>query len=633
MSYSLSSVTRYVASFWTSELSKTDHTFSKQGGRCQLETTQQSTTRALNQMISDRLPGCTLCKATLEDQGRNQTSYIHFQTGLFGNRYVDVKHEDLSYVANNLKLEGPNLPTSTSHASNRTSWGKGIAACVLGGLLISAGRSNPVSDAIVMMKGTLGQAAFKTALVLQVSAITSMNIQATTFSTPIESSCVQGLLGGTVASLATQNPLPLLIGLSECLPKTFAQQKVGSKFLMNTYTADTQFHPSAASLSNGNFVSIWVSNGQDGSSFGIFGQLFNGNSDKIGSEFPVNTYTNSSQNYPSVAALNNNNFIVVWVSYDRAASGRGVRGQLFYESTQKMGNEFFITNPLALGVGPHVASFVNGNFVVVWSVQDIFGQLFDRLGNEIGNELQINTYTDQSQVSPSVATFDNNNFVATWTSSNQDGDRAGVIGQLFDYRGNKIGNEFIVNTNTIDNQGGSSVATLVSGNFVATWVSWNQDGDRTGVFGQSFDGTGQKIGNEFPVNTYITGDQNAPFVTGLNYGGFVVTWFDGGQAWIYGQLFSSAGSKIGNNFPVNSMSLGMESLSSGPTLQNGDFLVIWGGQNVYGQIFHDNLTSTTTITTTTITTETRVTEYQVASASISNSHFLYRFRSGCTKMS
>ncbi|NGX42682.1 MAG: hypothetical protein K940chlam7_00966 [Chlamydiae bacterium] len=215
MHYSLSSVTGYLASFWHSEPSKTDHTFSKQSESFHLEATQLAT-RALNQQISNLLPGCTLCKATLretkqgelsfhsesgetivfsdekamdqlladkatvdiwqikdlregrsgvfyklqrvdaygydtfktrnelfdqlreeygvfwklEDQEKNQTSYIHFKSGIFGSHYVDVNHEDLLFVANSLTLESPNLPTSTSHPSGHTPLGEKVLRLV-----------------------------------------------------------------------------------------------------------------------------------------------------------------------------------------------------------------------------------------------------------------------------------------------------------------------------------------------------------------------------------------------------------------------------------------------------------------------------------------------------------------------
>ena len=111
-------------------------------------------------------------------QGSCQTSYIHYKTGLFGSYYEEVAHENLIYVANSLGFGSSDRPAS--HASERVSWGKGIAACVLGGLLISAGRSwesnqNTLSDALATIKGTLGSTAFKVAFVFQMAAIVAVS--------------------------------------------------------------------------------------------------------------------------------------------------------------------------------------------------------------------------------------------------------------------------------------------------------------------------------------------------------------------------------------------------------------------------------------------------------------------------
>ncbi|NGX43183.1 MAG: Serine/threonine-protein kinase PknH [Chlamydiae bacterium] len=259
MSHALSSVASYLTSLWKPEYSETWSTFSRQSDPVRLAITQ-SATRALNQQISDLLPGCTLCQATLretkqgelslhseagetivfsdektmnqwladkatvdvwqiedqrpgrsgvsyklqrvnahgydtfetrdelfdqlredygvfwklEDQGKNQTSYIYYKPGIFGKHYVDVNHEDLIFVANSLKLEGSSLPTSTSHASGRTSWGKGIAACVLGGLLMSAGRSWSQSFNQNSVSVALGPSAFKAASTFAAIAAVSM---------------------------------------------------------------------------------------------------------------------------------------------------------------------------------------------------------------------------------------------------------------------------------------------------------------------------------------------------------------------------------------------------------------------------------------------------------------------------
>ena len=160
--------------------------------------------------------------------------------------------------------------------------------------------------------------------------------------------------------------------------------KIGSEFQVNTYTASDQYLPSVATLSNGNFVVTWTSDGQDGSSWGVYAQIFTNDGVKSGSEFQVNTYTASDQQAPFIATLSNGNFVVTWTSYLQDGSDAGVYAQIFTNSGVKSGSEF-----------------------------------------------QVNTYTASGQYDPSVATLSNGNFVVTWYSDGQDGSGWGVYGQMF----------------------------------------------------------------------------------------------------------------------------------------------------------------------------------------------------------
>ena len=69
----------------------------------------------------------------------------------------------------------------------------------------------------------------------------------------------------------------------------------------------------------------------------------------------------------------------------------------------------------------------------------------------------------------------------------QDGDGYGVYGQIFNTDGTKSGSEFLANTYTTNNQLESSIARLSNDQFVITWTSWDQDGDGAGVYGQIFE--------------------------------------------------------------------------------------------------------------------------------------------------
>ncbi|NGX41960.1 MAG: hypothetical protein K940chlam7_00234, partial [Chlamydiae bacterium] len=76
MTQVLSSAANYLASLWQSEPSTS--TLSNSGDPFQVET--RLAVRALNQQISDRLPGCTLCKATLSTTKQGELSF-HTESG------------------------------------------------------------------------------------------------------------------------------------------------------------------------------------------------------------------------------------------------------------------------------------------------------------------------------------------------------------------------------------------------------------------------------------------------------------------------------------------------------------------------------------------------------------------------
>jgi hypothetical protein len=279
----------------------------------------------------------------------------------------------------------------------------------------------------------------------------------------------------------------------------FAQfNPVGTEFQINTHITNAQRYPSVTGLTGGGFVVTWQSDGQDGNGFGIYGQVFDNSGNMVGTEFRVNTYTTNEQADPSVAGLTGGGFVVTWQSDAQDGNGFG-----------------------------------------------IYGQVFDNSGNMVGTEFRVNTYTTGWQCWPSVAGLAGGGFVVTWTSSDQDGNGFGIYGQIFDSAGTKVGSEFRVNTCTGGSQTGSLIAGLTGGGFVVTWNSDGQDGSGDGVYGQVFDSSGTKMGEEFRVNTYTNNGQSSSSVAGLTGGGFVVTWNSDGQDGsgdgVYGQRFSGGG--------------------------------------------------------------------------------------------
>ena len=81
----------------------------------------------------------------------------------------------------------------------------------------------------------------------------------------------------------------------------------------------------------GNFVVVWHSVLQDGSGFGVFGQRYDRTSTGVpsGPEFRVNTYTTESQYVAAVAAGTSGNFVVVWTSNAQDGSSAGIFGRRY----------------------------------------------------------------------------------------------------------------------------------------------------------------------------------------------------------------------------------------------------------------------------------------------------------------
>ncbi len=96
---------------------------------------------------------------------------------------------------------------------------------------------------------------------------------------------------------------------------SFDGPPLGPEFRVNTYTPGTQYWPDVAMDWDGFFLVTWTSVGQDGSRNGVFGQRFDPNGIRLGSEFRVNSYTTDSQARPSATLVDGQDrFVVTWAS-------------------------------------------------------------------------------------------------------------------------------------------------------------------------------------------------------------------------------------------------------------------------------------------------------------------------------
>lgn len=212
-----------------------------------------------------------------------------------------------------------------------------------------------------------------------------------------------------------------------------AGQAVGGEFLINTETSNLQLSPAVAALPDGGFLAAWQSHGgQDGDGTGIFAQRFDSSCNHVGSEFLVNTTTNGQQQYPAIGVDTNGRFTIAWQGNGQDGSGYGIFAQRFEGDCQKLGSEFQVNTTTDNDqLYPSVAYNSNGGFVVSWSGKGsgdshgVFIREYNVDGVALGNESLVNQTTNGTQKFASVAAA-GSGYVATW-SGNGAGDNDGIF--------------------------------------------------------------------------------------------------------------------------------------------------------------------------------------------------------------
>jgi hypothetical protein len=359
----------------------------------------------------------------------------------------------------------------------------------------------------------------------------------------------------------------------------------GDSAFLNATTSGEQRRPNVAVLPEGDFVAVWDSTVADGSGLDVVGRVFGSDGSPLGAELQINTYTGSNQRRASVAANADGQFLVVWESSNaQDGSGTGVFAQQFAADGEPIGTEIQV-NGFTTGAQEfaQVAATADG-FVVVWesdlpdtNVATIHGQRFDTAGQRVGTEFTASSYSPDGQRRPAVAATPDGGFVVVWDSGGQDGGGRGIFGRRYASSGAGIGGEIQINSFTTGGQRSPSVAADSTGGFLIVWQSAAQDGSGTGIFAQRYGSNGIRIGTEFQVNTFTSGDQANPKVAPASADGFAVVWQsfgdDGESYGIDGRHYRADGS-AGPVFPINENGEGEQTLPAVASAGD-DPVVVW----------------------------------------------------------
>jgi len=345
---------------------------------------------------------------------------------------------------------------------------------------------------------------------------------------------------------------------------------VGVNFRVND-DVDTMWrgNPSVSSIFNG-YIVVWVD--ERNGNLDIYAQMFDANTNPIGSNFQVNTGTDTlAQSFPFVTG-NISDAVVAF--QDEKIGECDVYFQRYDSAGVSQGPNTIVTNNLfgAHQIFSAISIPYNGEFVVIWQDLreynwDIFIQRIDTSGSLLSNNILVNDdLLSNEQILPSIAKDTSGNFVSVWMDSRDN--NWDIYGEVFDAYGNSIGNNFRINEDTLKNdQFFPDCEKNINGGFIVTWNDLNN------ILARKYDDNGNPLGNSFKVND-DTIPGFCPSITISHNGSFLITYTAGWH--IYASMFDSFAIPARPTFRVDDDSTLSEKFSPDIRIdESGDFVITW----------------------------------------------------------
>ncbi|WP_380183227.1 Ig-like domain-containing protein [Kalamiella sp. sgz302252] len=419
---------------------------------------------------------------------------------------------------------------------------------------------------------------------------------------------------------------------------------------MGTGLFDTWYPlPAVTQLSNGTLVISYTVT-QSSVGYEVCYRTYDPATQALGEEVKVNQTQAGNQASASITALDNGNFIVTWDSTDNGGpdqSGLSVWGRLYDADGNALGGEFMVNTATANDQQMvRVVSRADGSFAAVYTSQTdpapgantfgIYVQFFDKNGNKVGQEMQVNQLTYGVQDEVDAAFIEGGQLLITWTDHGVgDGSgtaikarlvdlesalglvhetAAGEEPTLIDYQpAATVNSDYLApnvgisvnNQNTLSGQteAGATVTVTDANGKIYTAIAdengrWtiepnplgfgkpgtifatdkaNNAGDPVAIEGAALSGY-DLLRDTVQVNTTVAGNQENPSVARLSDGRIVVIWQGDGTSGyeVYMQMYEADGvTKVGSEQQVNQRTNDNQDSPQVAALADGGFIVVW----------------------------------------------------------
>lgn len=292
---------------------------------------------------------------------------------------------------------------------------------------------------------------------------------------------------------------------------------------------------------------------------------------------------------PGVMALDTGGHAVYWTR--EGPAGDRVQIQIYDDAGQPVGGVRSISGPVAQ-IGDTSATLRGDGVMVIAWTQDVGGTSLARArliredGSFLGPVRDLSTNSSNGQADIDIAALKGGKIALTWEEDSLSFlNKDDIKLQVYDKSMTTTGAVKTANTVLAGDHSDPVVTGLQGGGYVVSW--WGAhglDGDQWGVFARVYDDTGQAVGDEIQVNTTFENVQASPDVIGLEGGGFLVVWQsfaqDGSGDTVVAQRFDADGTLMGDEFVVNSSTHGWQTLPGLAADRDGNLVISWQSQHV-----------------------------------------------------
>jgi hypothetical protein len=349
--------------------------------------------------------------------------------------------------------------------------------------------------------------------------------------------------------------------------------------------------PSVNASCSDRHVVVW-NDMRDNFHYQIYGQLYDGSGNPIGSNFLISEAVFSAAN-PTVAMINNGDFVVAYqVGYQLYARRYNRDGVAYGPPFRVDDTPPTILNQCSF---PAVDYDEEGKFVIVWEdyrndqtgsdYSNIGLQCYDNNGIPVGANILLglgpNANENAKLYNPGVA-MNNSNKILICCMGPPSGGDFDIIGWHREYGQTSPQDEpFIINNITQNSQQIPAIAS--NGNdFLVVWLDDN-DGDwHFDILGQRLSSEGVLLGANFNINERTSPDQyfEWPTLCTSLSGGYIVTWADNSEPdWnVYAQGVGGDGKLIGSHVRINNYDESFNynhQINPGVSSNGNDIFFVW----------------------------------------------------------